>query len=51
MGNVKSYQAGNVMFLATMPTFQQHWQDQGSLYAFRERDRALLNRPESRDNR
>ena len=47
---VKSYQGGDVMFLETMPTFQQHWQDQGSLPAFQERDRTMLNLPESRDN-
>ncbi|MDB9495219.1 hypothetical protein PN441_07940 [Spirulina major CS-329] len=27
-----------------MPTFQQHWQDQGSLPTFQERDRAMLKR-------
>ena len=39
------------MFLETMPTFQQHWQAQGSLPAFQERDRAMLNLPESGDHR
>jgi hypothetical protein len=48
--SVKAYQGGDVMFLETMPTFQQHWQDQGGLPAFQERVRAMLNLPESSDN-
>jgi hypothetical protein len=39
-----------VMFLETMPTFQQHWQNQGDLSAFQTRVRSLLNLPESGDN-
>ena len=48
--SVKAYQGGDVMFLETMPTFQQHWQDQGGLPAFQHRVRAMLNLPESGDN-
>ena len=48
--SVRAYQGGDVMFLETMPTFQQHWQDQGGLTAFQERVRAMLNLPESSDN-
>jgi hypothetical protein len=44
-------QGGDVMFLETMPTFQQHWQNQGGLPAFQERVRAMLTLPESSDNR
>jgi len=43
-------QGGDVMFLETMPTFQQHWQNQGGLPAFQERVRAMLNLSESSDN-
>jgi hypothetical protein len=43
-------QGGDVMFLETMPTFQQHWQNQGGLSAFQARVRAMLNLPESSDN-
>lgn len=48
--SVKAYQGGDVMFLETMPTFQQHWQNQGGLPAFQERVRAMLNLLESSDN-
>lgn len=48
--SVRAYQGGNVMFLETMPTFQQHWQNQGGLPAFQERVRAMLNLPESSDD-
>jgi len=43
-------QGGDVMFLENMPTFQQHWQNQGGLSAFQEHARAMLNLPESNDN-
>ncbi len=43
--------SGDVMFLETMPTFQEHWQEQGGLTAFQERARSILNLPESSDNR
>jgi hypothetical protein len=43
-------QGGDVMFLETMPTFQQHWQNQGGLSSFQVRVRATLNLPESSDN-
>jgi len=45
------YQGGDVMSLETMPTFQQHWQEQGGLPAFQERVRAMLNLPEESNNR
>jgi hypothetical protein len=48
--SVKAYQGGDVMFLETMPTFHQHWQNQGGLPAFQERVRAMLNLPESSHN-
>ena len=48
--SVKAYQGGDVMFLETMPTFQQHWQNQGGLPAFQERVRVILDLPESSDN-
>jgi len=48
--SVKAYQGGDVMFLETMPAFQQHWQEQGGLPAFQERVRAMLNLLESSDN-
>ncbi len=48
--SVKGYQGGDVMFLETMPTFQQHWQNQGDLSAFQAHVRSLLNLPESDDN-
>ena len=48
--SVKAYQGGDVMFLETMPTFQQHWQNHGGLPAFQERVRAMLNLAESSDN-
>lgn len=44
-------QGGDVMFLETMPTFQQHWQNQGGLTVFQERVRTTLNLPETSDNR
>lgn len=43
-------QGGDVMFLETMPTFQQHWQNQGGLSAFQERVRVMLNLSKSGDN-
>lgn len=43
-------QGGDVMFLETMPTFQQHWQNQGGLSAFQERVRVMLNLSKSSDN-
>jgi len=43
-------QGGDVMFLETMPTFQQHWQNQGGLAAFQERVRTILNLPANSDN-
>lgn len=43
-------QGGDVMFLETMPTFQQRWQNQGGLPAFQERVQAMLTLPESSDN-
>ena len=49
--SVKGYQGGDVMFLETMPTFQQHWQNQGDLSAFQARVRSLLNLSESGDDR
>jgi hypothetical protein len=45
--SVKAYQGRDVMFLETMPTFQQHWQNQGGLSAFQECVRAMLNLPGS----
>lgn len=48
--SVKGYQGGDVMFLETMPTFQQHWQNQGGLTAFQARVRTMLNLLESGDN-
>jgi hypothetical protein len=48
--SVKGYQGGDVMFLETMPTFQQQWQNQGGLTAFQARVRSMLNLPESGDN-
>ncbi|CDM93505.1 conserved protein of unknown function [Limnospira indica PCC 8005] len=39
-----------MLFLKTIPTFQQHWQVQGSIPPFQERDRTMLNLPESCDN-
>jgi len=48
--SVKAYQGGDVTFLETMPTFQQHWQNQGGLPTFQERVRAMLNLLESSDN-
>ena len=36
-------QGGDVMFLETMPNFQQHWQNQGGLTAFQERVQTTLN--------
>ncbi|WP_228041025.1 hypothetical protein [Nodosilinea sp. LEGE 07088] len=49
--SVKAYQGGDVMLLETMPTFQQHWQDQGGLPAFQEHVRSMLKLPENSDNR
>lgn len=43
-------QGGDVMFLETMPTFQQHWQNQGGLSAFQERVRVMLNLSKSSNN-
>lgn len=43
--SVKNYQGGDVMFLETMPTFQQHWQDNGGLKAFQTRVQKMLNLP------
>lgn len=48
--SVKGYQGGDVMFLETMPTFRQQWQNQGGLTAFQARVRSMLNLPESGDN-
>jgi hypothetical protein len=38
------------MYLETIPTFQQHWQNQGSLTAFQTHVRTMLNLPKSGDN-
>ncbi len=43
-------QGGDVMFLETMPTFQQHWQNQGGLTAFQERVQTTLNLSKRSDN-
>jgi len=41
--SVKKYQGGDVMFLETMPTFQQHWQNKGALSAFQAHVQDRLN--------
>jgi len=43
-------QGGNVMLLETMPTFQQHWQNQGGLTVFQEHVWTMLNLPGKNDN-
>lgn len=43
-------QGGDVMFLETMPTFQQHWQNQGGLTEFQACVRNMLKLTESVDN-
>jgi hypothetical protein len=43
-------QGGDVMFLETMPTFQQHWQSQGGVAAFQERVQTTLNLPKKSDD-
>ncbi|RCJ31614.1 hypothetical protein A6770_19760 [Nostoc minutum NIES-26] len=44
------YQGGDVMFLDTMPTFGQHWQNQGGSMAFQERVRTMLDLSAKSDN-
>ena len=48
--SVRGYQGGDVMFLETMPTFQQHWQNQGGSTAFQAHVQTMLNLPETGDN-
>jgi hypothetical protein len=43
-------QGGDVMFLETMPTFQQYWQNQGGLTAFQERVQTRLKLTKRSDN-